>query len=289
MSRIRTIKPEFWTSEQIVECSPIARLLFIGIWNFCDDYGNHPFSLRSLKMRIFPGDDITLERMQELFDELLRSRLIALYSHGESQYFHVIGWRHQKIDKPSRKFPEPTAFDDHSPNVRRPFDDHSLVEGNGREADAEGNRSEHDLLSFNSTKKFEKPNAEQVKGYAIERSSPNFDVEAFFDHYESNGWMIGKVAMKDWRAAVRKWIKNLGTSTGKTPVSQSEAETALIKIVEGLRRFDFETDCRGLRGFIGESAWTAASSFGWQRILNRNEFTEKQIRADFIAGWGRAT
>ena len=30
-----------WTSEQIVECSPIARLLFIGMWNFCDDGGNH--------------------------------------------------------------------------------------------------------------------------------------------------------------------------------------------------------------------------------------------------------
>jgi phage replication O-like protein O len=28
---------------------------------------------------------------------------------------------------------------------------------------------------------------------------------AFFDHYESNGWMVGKVKMKDWQAAVRSW------------------------------------------------------------------------------------
>ena len=57
MARIRTIKPEFWTSDQVVECSFAARLLFIGMWNFCDDYGVHPASLRKLKMEIFPGDD----------------------------------------------------------------------------------------------------------------------------------------------------------------------------------------------------------------------------------------
>lgn len=34
MARIRTIKPEFWTSEQVMGCAPLARLLFIGLWNF---------------------------------------------------------------------------------------------------------------------------------------------------------------------------------------------------------------------------------------------------------------
>jgi len=50
MARIRTIKPEFWVSEQVGECSPNARLLFIGMWNFCDDRGVHPAKPnRSLK------------------------------------------------------------------------------------------------------------------------------------------------------------------------------------------------------------------------------------------------
>jgi len=34
MARIRTIKPEFWTAEQVMELSRDARLLFIGMWNF---------------------------------------------------------------------------------------------------------------------------------------------------------------------------------------------------------------------------------------------------------------
>ena len=29
----------------------------------------------------------------------------------------------------------------------------------------------------------------------------------FFDYYESNGWKVGKVPMKDWRAAVRMWAR----------------------------------------------------------------------------------
>jgi len=28
----------------------------------------------------------------------------------------------------------------------------------------------------------------------------------FFDYYEGNGWMVGKVKMKDWRATARRWM-----------------------------------------------------------------------------------
>ncbi len=45
MARIRTTKPEFWSSAQIIELSRDARLLFIGMWNFCDDNGRHKASL----------------------------------------------------------------------------------------------------------------------------------------------------------------------------------------------------------------------------------------------------
>jgi hypothetical protein len=32
--------------------------------------------------------------------------------------------------------------------------------------------------------------------------------EGFIDHYDGNGWLIGKAAMKDWRATARKWLRN---------------------------------------------------------------------------------
>ena len=118
MARIRTIKPEFWTSEQVVECSPTARLLFIGLWNFCDDAGNHPAGAKTIKMQIFPGDDIPLSSIDGLLQELVNNGLLARYESEGRQYFHVTGWHHQKIEKPSFKYPKP-SFGELSANGRR--------------------------------------------------------------------------------------------------------------------------------------------------------------------------
>ena len=79
MARIRSIKPEFWTSEQIAECSPNTRLLFIGMWSFCDDYGVHPASCARLKMEVFPADAIGSAEIRRMIDELTSNGLIAEY------------------------------------------------------------------------------------------------------------------------------------------------------------------------------------------------------------------
>lgn len=130
MARIRTTKPEFWTSEQVVECSPIARLMFIGMWNFCDDFGNHPASVKTLKMEVFPGDEILVATIQSMVDELIKNELIVEYVVDGKAYWHVTGWHHQKIDKPSRKYPE---FDEHSTKGKRTVADDIPAEGKGRE------------------------------------------------------------------------------------------------------------------------------------------------------------
>lgn len=131
MARIRTIKPEFWTSEQVVECSPIARLLFVGMWNFCDDGGNHPASAKTLKMQIFPGDDIAASQIESYISELLSSGLLSEYTVEGRKYWHVTGWKHQKIDKPSYKHPRPFGYD--STNDSRTLGDRHPPEGKGRE------------------------------------------------------------------------------------------------------------------------------------------------------------
>jgi len=124
MARIRSIKPEFWSSEQVMECSPIARLLFIGLWNFCDDAGRHPLATKQIKALIFPGDDISTSNVRELIDELSANGLLELYQIEDKEYFQVTGWQHQKIDRPQpARYPapidEPTPSDDQqSTNVR---------------------------------------------------------------------------------------------------------------------------------------------------------------------------
>ncbi|WP_262377081.1 hypothetical protein [Pseudomonas sp. WS 5059] len=116
MARIRSIKPEFWTSEQVMECQPLARLLFIGIWNFCDDGGNHPASEKTIKAQVFPGDDIDSTTIRLLLEELSKNGLLSFYDDSGRTYLHVNGWHHQKIDKKTFKFPRfPGAENPESP------------------------------------------------------------------------------------------------------------------------------------------------------------------------------
>lgn len=121
MARIRTIKPEYWTSEQVMECSPLARLLFIGLWNFCDDAGRMAMSPKRIKAQVFPSDDITSSDVLGLLQELSANELIRFYIVDGKEFLLVTGWRHQRIDKPQKpQTPEPP--DPHSPNDPGSFD-----------------------------------------------------------------------------------------------------------------------------------------------------------------------
>ena len=52
-----------------------------------------------------------------------------------------------------------------------------------------------------------RPTRDEVEEYAREKGYAGFDAEAFMAHYESNGWMVGRVPMKSWQAAVVNWQK----------------------------------------------------------------------------------
>lgn len=53
--------------------------------------------------------------------------------------------------------------------------------------------------------KFVKPDLDEVSEYFRELKA--VDPDSFFDFYESKGWLVGKVSMKDWRASARRWVR----------------------------------------------------------------------------------
>lgn len=55
-------------------------------------------------------------------------------------------------------------------------------------------------------KRFVRPTVDQVREFCKERGY-NIDPESFVDFYESKGWVVGKSPMKDWKAAVRTWVR----------------------------------------------------------------------------------
>lgn len=162
MARIRTIKPEFWSSEQVVDCSPTSRLLFIGMWNFCDDGGNCPASCRGLKMQVFPGDDFTADDIRKMMDELVRAGLVLQYFADGKEYWHVTGWQHQKIEKKAYKYPQPHEIADQSPTSRRPVADNSPPDV---DVDVDVDRKGEERRVGGEEKRADAPAAESADAY----------------------------------------------------------------------------------------------------------------------------
>lgn len=75
MARIRTIKPEFFTSADILALTPLARLFYVSLWCESDREGLLSWNTETLKFRYFPKDKVDIEM---LAGELVEQHLIAI-------------------------------------------------------------------------------------------------------------------------------------------------------------------------------------------------------------------
>ncbi len=99
MSRIRSLKPEFWTDRKVVGIeNPWARLLFMGMWNFAMcDLGHLEDDALALKLRILPAENVDAD---ELLTDVLKSEMVIREQLADGTSYLVIPsfGRHQKAD-----------------------------------------------------------------------------------------------------------------------------------------------------------------------------------------------
>ena len=61
------------------------------------------------------------------------------------------------------------------------------------------------------------PELSNVIAFFKEKKATEIDAEKFYNHFQSNGWLVGgKSKMKDWKAAARNWILNSEKFTNKS-------------------------------------------------------------------------
>ena len=86
-----------------------------------------------------------------------------------------------------------------------------------------GEDREEDVPDINvghtRSKRFTPPTVDEVRAYCQERQN-GIDPQRFVDYYSSNGWMVGRTKMKDWKAAVRTWEQK-EKSYGRSPAPKS--------------------------------------------------------------------
>jgi hypothetical protein len=217
VSRIRTIKPEFWAHPKVVECSTNARLMFIGLWNFCDDAGRHAFSPKQIKMEIFPGDNFATEDILRMLDELSSNGLLIVYRVDNKDILQVTGWEHQKIDHPQKaKFPGP--IEEHSSNDQRMLAPESTRRDPIGRDGSSSSRARATTTTTTRKIKFqlpenEGPNEQQLvdaeKHGLTEAAAIEAEWLRFRDYNRAKG-----SALSDWNAAWRRWLDKRAAFAG---------------------------------------------------------------------------
>ena len=112
MARIRTVKPEFWDSPGTARASLRARLFFIALWNWADDYGKGTASAKALIGFAFPNDDdITESDYPSLASELHSAYEVVFYEVDGRPYFFIPKFtKHQRTEKKAAsRIPDPPA------------------------------------------------------------------------------------------------------------------------------------------------------------------------------------
>ncbi len=111
MARIRSIKPGFFTSEDVSPLPFRARLTWIGLWTHCDDQGRAKDNTKLIKAAVWPLDAVTLGEIEEDLATLADHGRIVRYEVDGKRFLAVTNWSdHQRPNKPTpSRLPAPTA------------------------------------------------------------------------------------------------------------------------------------------------------------------------------------
>ncbi|MFG2816221.1 hypothetical protein [Streptomyces sp. NPDC048410] len=105
MARIRTIKPEAFTSESLAEVTVEAERTFYGLLTQADDHGRHRDNAAIIAGLLWPlRAEHTSVHVEDDLHQLATANLICRYTGCDGRrYLHIVTWSdHQKIDRPSQ-------------------------------------------------------------------------------------------------------------------------------------------------------------------------------------------
>jgi hypothetical protein len=111
MARIRSVFPGLFTDEAFAPLSDAAQITLIGIWTEADDNGVFEWKPVSLRMRLRPSKDGSIEPM---LDELAAANVIMAFEAGGKRFGAVRNFKkYQRPKSPKAIFPLPDDVNDY--------------------------------------------------------------------------------------------------------------------------------------------------------------------------------
>jgi len=194
-----------WKKRFLKELKPEHKLLWFYILDDCNHAGIWDVDIEVASIRI--GADLIYDMLPQVFLDK-----IVIFDNGDKWFIpDFIEFQYGELNPNSNVHKSVIAL----------LDKYNL-EGYGKgsqgvQSTLNNKDKDKDIVKAKvKAKRFVKPTIEEVADYCEERNN-NVDAEKFYDYYSSNGWKVGKNAMKDWKASVRTWEKN---TTQSEKVSQ---------------------------------------------------------------------
>jgi len=196
MSRIRTIKPEFFIHDELQDLEVVhpgkyIMLVFAGLWTLCDSKGKFEYKPRHIKLKILPFIDFDINETLMILEE---SGFIFSYQVNGKSYGKVVSFNeHQRITgkeaTDGEKHPDP-AEDRPSPEKGNNW------ETTGKHPVAQERERERE-------KELNKTIVEKIRPVADTKADPS-DVMEIFEHWKQCMGHPSAKLSDERRAIIRK-------------------------------------------------------------------------------------
>lgn len=238
MPKMRGFKPELWTDDKFVDLTPLARLLFMGMWTYACDNGHLDDKPKQIKMRILPTDDVDAEELiREMVDlgmvmrenGALTVRKLREHQRIDDRYFT---WcdrcEHHEIPERAReKHGVHTSGTRSAPTGTRVSTPGTHVEGR-KEGRKEGEGESESSAAGKPAKKPSRrlppdwyPTVEHLDRATASGVVLRNEVEKFKAHAEANDRR-----QVNWNAAFTQWLLNARPMGNVRPLSPRDPRLA---------------------------------------------------------------
>jgi hypothetical protein len=260
--RIRSIRPEFWTSEDIASLTWAQRLIYIGLWSYVDDNGVGRDVEKLIAADLFPLEDDTQAVLMQIagaLSEYSSRQMVTRYEVAGKRYLHINAWSaHQKINRPSDgRYPLPTREDAVIHDILTepslsPHEEVALGEGE------KGRRGEGEKEEIIPRKRGQRLDpkwvpSEETRSLMADQC-PSVDLRAehdkFIDYWTAKA---GRDATKlDWDATWRNWIRNAKPAHTNGTHKQVATANIVTAAVQRARERDAARDAETNRKVIAQ-------------------------------------
>lgn len=214
----RIIREGFVDSESVCNLNDWAHRVYSNLLLKVDDAGRFDGRLEFLRSHLFPlGTTRRSSEIDQALNQCQANTLLVRYSFASKPYLQLTRWYRTGNTGQSR-FPwtdgsiEIIYMRIPTKSGLKDFVKTSILDGVGIPSTPHVDPMGTPPNNVPELRiPFHKPEFSELEGYAVKIGLIVTEINRFFDHYESNGWKVGRNPMRDWQAAMRNWKINYET------------------------------------------------------------------------------